>query len=118
MVLMVEALLSRLGYRTTCVQRPGEAISALKANPAAFDVVVTDLNMPDLSGVELADAIRKIRSDLPVVISSGNLIPGITLAARRVGVRAVMRKQYTLEEIGQLLRVVLSGGEKFYNDDP
>lgn len=118
MVLMVEALLSRLGYRTTCLQRPGEAISALKANPAAFDVVVTDLNMPDLSGVELADAIRKIRSDLPVVISSGNLIPGITLAARRVGVRAVMRKQYTLEEIGQLLRVVLSGGEKFYNDDP
>ncbi len=112
MVVMVERLLQRLGYVVTCLHDPAHAIDVVRAAPQAFDVVVTDLNMPELSGLDVACALQRIRADLPVIISSGNLPDQLHNEARQAGVRALVHKQYTLEELGAVIHWVLAGGQR------
>ena len=112
MVVMVERLLERLGYAVTCMHDPAAAIDAVRATPQAFDVVVTDLNMPELSGLDVARALHRLRADLPVIISSGNLPDQLQNEAREAGVRALVHKQYTLEELGAVIHWVLAGGQR------
>ncbi len=112
MVVMVERLLERLGYVVTSVHDPARAIEMVRVAPEAFDVVVTDLNMPGLSGLDVARALRRIRADLPLVISSGNLPDQLQHEARQAGVRALVHKQFTLEELGAVIHWVLAGGQR------
>ncbi|MEP6503078.1 MAG: PAS domain S-box protein, partial [Betaproteobacteria bacterium] len=112
MVVMVERLLERLGYAVTCLHDPATAIDAVRAAPQAFDVVVTDLNMPELSGLDVARAVQRIRPDLPVIISSGNIPDRLQEEARQAGVRGLVHKQFTLEELGAVVHWVLAGGQR------
>ena len=112
MLVMVERLLERLGYAVTCSSDPRAAIEAVRAQPQGFDVVVTDLNMPELSGLDVARALQRLRADLPVVISSGNLPDQLQAEARDAGVRALVHKQFTLEELGVVVHWVLAGGRR------
>ena len=112
MVVMVERLLERLDYVVTSVHDPARAIEMVRVAPEAFDVVVTDLNMPELSGLDVARALQRIRADLPVIISSGNLPDQLNAEARQAGVRALVHKQYTLEELGAVIHWVLAGGQR------
>ena len=112
MVVMVERLLERLGYVVTTAHDPARAVEMVRAAPETFDVVVTDLNMPELSGLDVARALQRIRADLPVVISSGNLPDQLHHEARQAGVRALVHKQFTLEELGAVIHWVLSGGQR------
>ena len=112
MVVMVERLLQRLGYDVTCACDPAHAIETVRASPRAFDIVVTDLNMPELSGLDVARALHRVRADLPVIISSGNLPDQLQHEARAAGVRALVHKQYTLEELGAVVHWVLAGGQR------
>jgi CheY-like chemotaxis protein len=112
MVVMVQRLLERLGYVVTCLHDPAQAIEMVRVAPHAFDVVVSDLNMPELSGLDVARALQRIRADLPVIISSGNLPDQLQNEARQAGVRALVHKQYTLEELGAVIHWVLAGGQR------
>jgi CheY-like chemotaxis protein len=112
MVVMVERLLERLGYAVTCLHDPARAIEVVRVAPHAFDIVVSDLNMPELSGLDVARALHRIRADLPVIISSGNLPDQLQNEAREAGVRALVHKQYTLEELGPVIHWVLAGGQR------
>jgi len=112
MVVMVERLLERLGYRVTCLHDPGRAIEYVRTSPRDVDIVVSDLNMPELSGLDVARALQAIRPGLPVVISSGNLPDQLQNEAREAGVRALVHKQYTLEELGGVIHWVLAGGQR------
>ena len=110
MVVMVQGLLQRAGYRITVCADAAAAIAALRARAADFDVVVTDYNMPRGSGLDVADAARAIRPGLPVVISSGYLSEELRLAAGAAGVRQLLQKENTVEELGEVLRQVLPQG--------
>jgi PAS domain S-box-containing protein len=112
MVVMVERLLERLGYRVTCLHDPVRAIEFVRAAPREIDIVVSDLNMPELSGLDVARALNAIRPELPVIISSGNLPDQLQGEARQAGVRALVHKQYTLEELGGVIHWVLAGGQR------
>jgi len=112
MVVMVERLLERLGYRVTCLHDPARAIEFVRAAPRDVDIVVSDLNMPELSGLDVARALHRIRPELPVIISSGNLPDQLQNEARQAGVRALVHKQYTLEELGGVIHWVLAGGQR------
>ena len=112
MMVMVERLLERLGYAVTCMDDPAHAIEAVRAAPKRFDIVVTDLNMPALSGLDVARALHRLRPGLPVIISSGNLPDQLQGEARQAGVRALVHKQYTLEELGAVIHWVLAGGQR------
>jgi PAS domain S-box-containing protein len=111
-IVMVERMLERLGYQPTCMADALAAIETVQADPGAFDVAVTDLNMPQLSGLDVARALACAAPDLPVIISSGNLPDQLQAEARQAGVRALLHKQYTLEELGAVIHWVLAGGQR------
>ena len=108
MVLMVDSLLQRLGWRVTCQADPSAALARALQADDAVDVVVTDFNMPGLSGLELAQALAQARPALPVVITSGYITDNLRTDARSAGVRQLLQKEYTLEQLGPLLQQVLA----------
>jgi CheY-like chemotaxis protein len=111
-VVMVERMLERLGYEPTCVADPLAAVEMVRLDPDAFDVAVTDLNMPQISGLDVARELARIAPGLPVIISSGNIPDQLQVEARQAGVRALLHKQYTLEELGAVIHWVLAGGQR------
>lgn len=68
---MMEQMLVRLGYQVTVVRSPLAALDHIRSDPDAFDLVLTDMTMPEMSGEALAAAIREIRPTFPVVICTG-----------------------------------------------
>ena len=104
---MVQALLRNAGYSVTCFEDPRQALSVLCERPEAFDIVVTDYNMPGLCGLDLARELARLRPGLPVVISSGFVSEELIAAASQAGVRSVMQKEYTLEQLTDIVRASL-----------
>ena len=109
MALMAERLLQRAGFRVTCLLSPADAIAAVRVRPGSFDLVVTDYNMPQHSGLDVALALKDIRADLPVIISSGNLTDELRAGALRLGVKHLLQKQNTVDDLCAMVHDVLSG---------
>ncbi|WP_372526250.1 ATP-binding protein [Piscinibacter sp.] len=107
MTLLVERLLRRLGYRVTCYEDPRQAIAAVRAEPHTFDLVVSDFNMPEISGLDVAREVARVRADLPVVISSGHITEQQRTEILRAGVRNLVQKENTFEELGAVVERVL-----------
>jgi CheY-like chemotaxis protein len=113
LVLLVERLLERSGLRVSGYVDQGKALAALRADPAAFDLVVTDYNMPGMSGLDVAREVRAIRADLPVAIASGFIDEELHAQAEGVGVRELIFKATAVEEFCEALaRLVQTVGEK------
>jgi signal transduction histidine kinase len=66
----IRRMMARLGYRVEAFSSPALALHAFRANPQSYDLVVTDMMMPDMRGDELVSRLRKIRPDLPAMIIS------------------------------------------------
>jgi CheY-like chemotaxis protein len=66
-----QKMLEKLGYRVETFMDPLKALEAFRKDPHAYDLVITDKSMPHMNGQNLAVALRAIRPDLPIVISSG-----------------------------------------------
>ncbi|MFO7860811.1 MAG: PAS domain S-box protein [Desulfosalsimonas sp.] len=65
------AMLERLGYQVETFSRPDKALESFRAQPDAYDLILTDKNMPGINGDDLASAMMAMRPDLPVLIASG-----------------------------------------------
>ena len=99
LVFLVQRLLRRRGYQVTAFTDPREAEAALRADPQAYDLLVTDYNMPGYSGIDLVRTTRNIRADLPVALASGYVTPEIEQAALAEGARALIHKPNDVEEM-------------------
>ena len=100
--------LQALGYRVTAATDARQALADFRSRPFEFDVVVTDLSMPGLSGADLARQAREIRPDIPVVLTSGYIRPGDDDLARRHGDVAVVLKPNLIADLGPTLHRLLS----------
>jgi PAS domain S-box-containing protein len=107
MALVAAQLLQRLGYRVSSHLDPLRALAALRAEPQAVDLVLSDFNMPAFSGLDLAREAARIRADLPVVISSGHLSERQRSELLQAGVRGLVQKENTVEELGPLIERLL-----------
>ncbi|MEP7101730.1 MAG: CHASE domain-containing protein, partial [Burkholderiales bacterium] len=108
MLLMIEGLLRHHGYRVTALDRPREALARVRDEPTRFDLIVTDFNMPEMTGLDLAEELARIAPLLPVVISSGYLPDETRAAALRAGVCGLLQKEYSLEQLATLVHSVLA----------
>jgi len=68
---MAEKILERLGYKVSVFTDSVEALNALRADTSSFDVLITDLNMPKLSGTKLIEQARQLNPNIPVIVISG-----------------------------------------------
>lgn len=108
MLVMVQQLLERAGYRVSSFQSANEALAAVRSQPEAYDFVLTDFNMPELSGLEVARALKRIRPSLPVVLSSGYITEDLLAQAQLAGVRSLLEKQNTFQELCAMVEQILA----------
>ena len=108
LVLLATRSLSKLGYKVTGHTNPAKALQVFKENPGQFSAVVTDLSMPGMSGAELAREIVAIRPDIPVVMTSGYIRPEDEAEAQKIGIREMILKPDTIEELAKALHRVFS----------
>jgi len=99
--------LAPLGYEVTGSQCPLEALEAFRRDPRHFDVVVTDMTMPHMTGDELAVEMLSIRPDLPIVLCTGYSRRISERRAREMGIRAFVMKPLTRMELARTVRHVL-----------
>jgi signal transduction histidine kinase/ActR/RegA family two-component response regulator len=109
MLQLAQTLLRRHGYRVTCFQDPQLAMDAVREAPHAFDLVVTDINMEGLNGFGVARELARLRPELPVVVSSGNLSEERRAEMLSYGVRALIHKENTFEELRPAVDRLLRG---------
>ena len=102
-----ENMLKPLGYTVTTKTNSIEALEIFRAQPQSFDLVVTDMTMPDMTGLELAGKLLQIRADLPIILCSGFSEMATHDKARATGVREFVMKPVDLSEMAKIVRRVL-----------
>lgn len=102
-----QQMLGRLGYRVTAFTRSRDALAAFQADPTAFDLVITDMTMPELTGDALARHIMAICPDLPVILCTGYSERITEEAAAALGIRGFVMKPVVIRELALLLREIL-----------
>jgi CheY-like chemotaxis protein len=103
LVALAEETLAELGYEPAGFDSSVAALQAFRAEPQRFDLVLTDETMPDMSGVDLAREIRRVRPELPIVLMSGYSGAQLTERARATGVAEVLRKPLVRRDIAEAL---------------
>ncbi len=96
-------MLQRLGYRVAGFTDANEALAAFRSDPAAYEAVVTDLSMPSMSGIEFAAHVLRLRPEVPVVMTSGYVRAKDRESVMKTGVRDLLLKPNTVEELGDVL---------------
>jgi YesN/AraC family two-component response regulator len=85
-----------------------EACELFSSNPAAFDVVITDQTMPQLTGYELAQRLMQVRSDIPVILCTGYSDLVTAESALAGGIKAFVIKPLDRLAIAETIRAVLA----------
>jgi PAS domain S-box-containing protein len=102
-------LLERLGYQVQSTTKPLEALEWFKADPDQFDVIITDMTMPRLTGDRLAAEVLKIRPQMSVIICTGYSERMSTEKAEALGARKYLEKPIDLLNLASSLREVIEG---------
>jgi PAS domain S-box-containing protein len=107
MVFLVGRLLRKRGYEVTTFTSGEDAIEWLREGAKGVDMVVTDQNMPGMSGVEVAAEVRRLRPGLLTVLITGHVSEALMAQAAAVGVKQVMEKQDSMAELGEAIGELL-----------
>lgn len=107
LIFLAQRGLHRFGYEVTVFNDARQALDAFRAQPSEFDLVVTDLAMPGMNGLEFAGEVRGLRSDVPVIITSGYLRPQDIEAAHRLGIHELLPKPTSLDQLARSIQRTL-----------
>ncbi len=107
-----ENMLTRLGYSVVSSRSPVEALKLFRHEPQDYDLVITDLTMPQMSGDQLADELVRLRPDIPIILCTG-FGPGFrstlgSLEMRSEGIREVVMKPFDRADMAQAIRRALA----------
>jgi PAS domain S-box-containing protein len=100
-------MLRRLGYRVTAVVGSTVALETFKTDPFRFDLVVTDYNMPGLTGDKMARQMLELRPGTPIIVCTGFSEVFDPQRAQSTGIRRVLMKPLSMESIAHAVRDVL-----------
>ena len=104
---MEKQMLERLGYQVTSRVSSLEALEAFRANPGRFDIVITDMAMPNMSGDKLSAELTEIRSDIPVLLCTGFSETMSEEKATSLGIKGFLLKPVVINDLAQKIREVL-----------
>ena len=104
---MVRQMLERLGYRVSAYTSGIEALKVFKDNPESFDLVLTDMTMPELTGDLLAREVTAIRPAIPVIVSTGYCKTLTPEVVEKVGIKSVVEKPATKSTLAAAVRKAL-----------
>jgi len=95
------------GYRVIAMESSPAALLEFSRAPQEFDLVITDMTMPFLSGIELAGEMIKLRGDIPIILCTGLGLQDSGDNNAFVGIRKVLNKPMNLMELVSEIRLVL-----------
>ena len=100
-------ILDRLGYDVTTRTSSIEALELFMVQPAKFDLVITDMTMPNMTGDELARRLMAIRSDIPVILCTGYSERISSEKALEIGISEFVLKPFVMSDMAVTVRKVL-----------
>ena len=105
-------ILFPLGYYATGATSTKEALDIFRADPQRFDLVITDMTLPKMTGIDLSRKLLQIRPDIPIILCSGIREPDTEEQARSLGIRTYLTKPLTRRELSHAIRNTLDGNSK------
>ncbi len=104
---MLSDVLTPLGYQVTVCNRSDEALQLFQAHPVDFDLLLTDMTMPRLTGLDLSTRVLEIRPDLPVILCTGFSELITKEKALSLGIREFLMKPIPPKELAHAVRRIL-----------
>jgi CheY-like chemotaxis protein len=105
----IRLMLETLGYKVQTNTSSTDALEAFRSNPDAFDLVITDMTMPNMTGKELAAAMIAIRADIPIILCTGFSDQIDEKQAQAIGIRAFVMKPIVIRDMANVIRKTLDG---------
>ncbi len=102
-------MLEMIGYKVTSMTNSLESLELFRSNPEDYNLVITDLTMPGLTGDRLAAEIIAIKPDMPVIISTGYADALDDEQIKSSGIKAFIPKPYRRNELAKIIRLTLDG---------
>ncbi|WP_291348279.1 response regulator [Desulfobacula sp.] len=115
-ITMGKQVLERLGYQVTSRTSSLEALEAFRANPDRFDLVITDMAMPNMPGDKLSTELIKIRSDIPVLLCTGFSENISKEKAASLGIKGFILKPIVMKDLAQKIREVLDNNNAVFRN--
>lgn len=100
-------MLERLGYKVVSRTSSVEALEAFRADPHKFDLVITDMTMPNMTGDEFAEEIMAIRPDTPIILCTGFSDRITKEKAEKMGIREFAMKPLVMSDLAKTIRKIL-----------
>ncbi len=105
-------ILKSLGYEVVTRMGSIEALDVFRAQPHKFDLVITDMTMPEMSGLELAEEFLRIRPGMPIILCTGFSAVATPEKVKAAGIRGLLMKPLTMNEVAKKVREVLDEGRQ------
>jgi len=102
-------MLEYLGYEVTASTSSAEALELFQSRPDRFDLVITDMAMPQITGEKLAQKFIKIRSDIPIIICTGFSDKVTPENAKMIGIKEFAMKPLLMQDLAKTIRKALNG---------
>lgn len=109
---LLQELLKGLGYQVTVSNDSRKALALIEQNPALFDLLITDMTMPHLTGLELAQRTLARKAELPVILCTGFSELINKEQAHAIGIRAYLTKPISVRELALTVHRILGGDEE------
>ena len=110
-------MLSSIGYVVTGVLSSVDALNIFRAEPDRFDLVITDMTLPKMTGMDLSRKLLQIRPDIPIIICSGINDPETEVQVKSLGIKSFLQKPLTRRELSQTIRNTIDGDGKHLSED-
>ena len=104
---MAREWLASAGYDVTIRLGGHDALEAFQEHPEQYDLVVTDMTMPNMTGATLAMEILKVRPDLPIILTTGFSEQIDAEEAKRIGIREFLMKPFSLHDLARTIKKIL-----------
>ena len=104
---MGKQMLEGLGYKVFMETSSIKALEAFKSDPGKYDLVISDLTMPKMSGDKLAEELIRLRPDIPIILCTGYSELIVEEKARKIGVRAFLTKPVAMRKMAKTVRMAL-----------
>ncbi len=102
-------LLEDLGYKVEAMNSSIDALDVFRSQPYKYDMVITDLTMPKMTGEKLAEKIKKIRPDIPIILCTGFSMRITHENIKEKGINSLLMKPLTIHELSNTIRGILDG---------
>jgi CheY-like chemotaxis protein len=107
---VADRMLRAMGYEVTFFTRPTDALAALASEPNRFHLVIADLTMPGMSGLDLARRVRELRRGMPFILTTGYHGTEDTRELGALGISELLTKPVNTDRLSRAVRTALDVG--------